>query len=221
MLGELHKEELLLKSLITYFIVWSTNSKMTFFFLWEVKETLSSCLLKNTLIRHTITVSSEDRSPRVEHQFYTLSQTTEKRPSRARVTGRTFSDFQVQFYQRLSVGGSKHICFAKWKIAITICCREQKWTLFSQRSVNVSVVFRDDYHSMNGYLLYVVKAYFKIIWQWKCAVWWNYVDNGYKYEHQIPIKQHHTNSILRMTCHAKLTFRSTWIVALSVRDGFR
>lgn len=166
---------------------------------------------------------THDYRPQVEHQFYTLSQTTEKRPSRVRVTGRTFTlyDFQVQFYQQLSVGGSKHICFAKWQIAITIWCREEEWTLFSQRSVNVSVVFRDDYHSMNGYLLYVVKAYFKIIWQWKCVVWWNYGnDNGYTYEHQMPIKQHWTNSILRITYHAKLTFRSTEIVVLSDRDGF-
>lgn len=43
----------------------------------------------------------------------------------------------------------------------------------------------------------------KIISQWKLVVWWNYVDNGYTYEHQMPIKitfVHWTNSILRMTC---------------------
>lgn len=45
----LHNEKLLLKSLITYtFIVWSKNSKNYFFFLSEEKETLISCLLKNT-----------------------------------------------------------------------------------------------------------------------------------------------------------------------------
>lgn len=138
-LGQLHKEELLLKSLITYtFIVWSTNSKMTFFLL-EEKETLWSCLLKNTDFHKThdyclfcrTSPGSEVVSSRIPLLYIKPNNRKKKMPSHVRVTDRTFIlyKFQIQFYQQPSTGGVKHICFAKWKIAISIWCREPRRTL--------------------------------------------------------------------------------------------
>lgn len=154
-----------------------------------------------------------------------LSQTTEKMPSRVRVTGRTFIlyDPQVQLIHSCQQVDPSTFVLQNWDSHNHMMQRaEVNFVFLDCKCVSGFQRWLPQHEwlfTVCGISLFQNNIAVRTCGLMKLL----YVDNWYTYEQQTPIKRifvHWTNSITRLTCHAKLTCTSTWIAALLVGDGF-